>query len=372
MPDPRDDTELLDLPAPSRLPWIAVMLTGLVLGAIGGRYALPDIRLADPLHVMMLGAGLFLCFFGLGILLSRQTPAKLRLSRRALTIVAQGGDEVEVPLSALSGVQVMMDSSNQRRVLALKKSDGGYLELAAVSDASRAQQLAQTIKRALDRAPGGEPPGPSPAARLGRTRSVDWEQAGEKLTLSWSGGPSPRMFTALGPCCGMALIAYGFHLYSGGLGTIVATAFPLALALAFVIFQLVNVGVTQRVIIDGRHLTVERVRFGKAIKRQQVQVTAVGTVDYTHRLNVSGEGLTIRTVRGQERHDEALETAQQATEEAEDDLVAGAHVAVAVMKLLGSGIQIPLGRLSLAAKIAVDLTISEDIARRVGKSPGRI
>jgi hypothetical protein len=384
MSNPGSLPEVLKLPTASRGGWLLVALVGLALMALGGvdigTHA-PDLG-SDPktLSFLALGAGLFLSFFTLAVLGNRETASALVINRqrRVVTIESSDGAAVDLPLGAIAQVACHAAAgSSASQVLALAKKDGGLLELATFRDDEAAKQVTGVLRDALEAAaepapdedPGDKPaqgPAQNPAARLARTPGVTVGQAGDGLQLGWSGRGSFKSLAAVGCFGGMTVISYGF-LRAGYASAIIAMAFMALLALLMVAANLYSIGLNLQVTIDGRHLTIERFRFGRSQQRQALPIWSVVAVDYTHQLNTSGAGLTIRTGKGKDHHDEALNEAGAAVAGDGAELLTGAKVGLAILKMVQSGIHIPAGRLSLATKIALDLTIGEELARRTGK-----
>ena len=367
--------QLLQLPRPSRAGWLALIVVGLVLMGAAAPTVARDLDVADPIVYLVLGAGLFLTFFALLILLTRETASRLRVRAESLVIECSGADSVEVPLAGIAGVHVLTEGQSSGRVLSLQKRDGGWLELGTLPDGEEAEAIAAPLREALRSAPGS--PGTAaadPLARLEAIRGVRCGRHGDSVTLAWSAGSPLTAFLFLGPISGMLLITYGFHRYQGGTGTLIAMAFVATVALVLIIFTVVNLGVTQRVRIDGSELSVERLRFGKVLKRQALPIGSVATVDYSHKLSVVGAGLTLRSGKAQMEHDQALAGVERGSGAAGADqgLAAAALVAGALMKTLGSGVHVPLGKLSLPAKIALDLAIGDEVARRTGRAAGQM
>jgi hypothetical protein len=372
---PERPERLLVLPRPSRAAWLALLVVGLVLTGVSVPAVARDLDAAPPIVYLVLGAGLFLTFFPLLILFTRETAARLRLGGDSLVIECSGGDSVEVPLGSLAAVHLLAEGNGDSRVLSLQKKDGGWLELGTLPDVDRAENIAGPLREALAAQLGPRSSSAEdPLDRLQTIGAIRLERHGDTVTLAWGAGYPLGAFLFLGPITGMLSIVYGFHRYEGGLGTLLAMAFVATLGLVLLIVTVLNLGVVQRLRIDGRELSVERLRFGKVLKRQTLPIGNVAAVDYSHKLSVIGAGLTLRSAKGQMVHDQALGELKRGAEELgeEDDLAGAALVASTVMKTLGSGVHVPLGKLSLAAKIALDLAIGEEVARRTGRAAGQM
>lgn len=356
-----------------------VALVGLALMGVGGvDIATHGPSLAtDPrtLSFLALGAGLFLAFFTVAVLANRETASALRIDphRRVITIESQDGARVDLPLGAIERVACHPAAgSSGSQVLALAKRDGGMLELAAFRDDERAKEAVTTLRRALDEGTEDaaakdetERSDSDPAARLADARAVAATRSDDRLTLKWSAGGSVWSLAAVGCFGGLAVISYAF-VREGHDSAIVAVGFMVALAVLMVGANLYSLGLRLQISLDSRHLIIERLRFGRSTSRQAVPLFSIVAVDYTHQLSTSGAGLTIRTGKGQDDREEALAQAEQAGAK-DDDPLTGAQVGLALMKLVQSGIHIPAGKLSLASKLALELTIGEEIARRTGK-----
>ena len=389
MSNPGRLPEVLKLPTASLGGWLLVALVGLVLVGLGGvdiAIHAPELS-TDPktLSFLTLGAGLFLSFFTVAVLANRETVSALRIDRRrrVITIESDDGAAVDLPFGAIARVACHSAAgSSSSQVLTLAKKDGGFLELATFRDDEQAQQAASTLRDALDETADespadrpeerpDDPPVADPAARLARTPAVTARRDGDTLYLRWSARGSFKSLAAVGCFGAMAVISYGLVREGHG-SAIIAVAFMVALALLMVVANLYSLGLCLQVSIDGRHLIIERFRFGRSNKRQAVPIWSVVAVDYTHQLSTSGAGLTIRTGKGKDVHDEAMAEASDAVGGDDGELLTGAKVGLAIMKMVESGIHIPLGRLSLATKIALDLAIGEELARRTGKSAGQL
>ena len=99
--------QLLELPRPSRAGWFALIAVGLVLMGVAAPSLARDLDGADPILYLVLGTGLFLAFFALLILLTREAAARLRLGAESVVIECSRAESVEVPLAALAGVHVL-------------------------------------------------------------------------------------------------------------------------------------------------------------------------------------------------------------------------------------------------------------------------
>jgi uncharacterized membrane protein len=369
----------IELPRPARGGWLIMLLVGVALLGLGAADVLaagPRLLLSAPeeaasirevLGYFAAGAGMFLASFSLVVLLNRETAARLELDeeRGLLRVYDSRGADVAVALDAIASVRQMAGDSGSGTVVTLAKKDGGFIELFSVRDGEAARPVVDFVQAALQ----GDPPAAESldaVDRLASVRGVRAERDGDALVVSWGARSSFKLLISVGCFLGMAVIGYGFLLNGQDL-VIFFIGFALTLAFVMVAFSLISVGVTQRVRIDRRHLTVERVRLGRAIKSQQVPVFNVVTVDYTHQLNTHGAGISVRTGAGREAQQDALGDAAKGAEA--DD---GMQVAMAVMKLVSSGIQLPTGQLSLASKLALELALGDEIARRSAKSAAHV
>ncbi len=369
------------LPAPGKAGWLVMLVVGLGLlgfGCVSLARALPSLD-AESIHLQFfaLGAGLFLSGVPLLVLGNRELASELLWSADAgeLVLTCSDGSAVVVPLHSLAGVQsYAAQGGDSARTISLTKKDGGVLEIGIAPSEEATAELVEPLATAIAQPTGPSASSSDPAERLRDIVAIDAARDGDTLRLSWKARARLSAMAMLGPLLGMLAIAYGFHRYQGGFGTLVAMAFAGTLVAAFLIFNLINVGVRQAVVIDDSRVTLERMRFGKAIKRQQLRLSAIQSVDYTHQQSTIGAGLTIRVCKGQQRRAKAQEHMAQAAEQADRDeeLAAGVAAAQGIAQLLSAGIQLPCGPLSLAAKIALDLTISEEIARRTARAPGSI
>lgn len=362
------------LPRSPRAPWMVLMLVGLVLGVLGAAPILMEpLRLeTEPMHLQLMaaGTGLFLFCFGLVILLNRQAAAELLIdhAREQLGLSCQDGSQVEIPFDVLARAEACADpGTDTHRILALHKRDGGVIELARLPS-EEAEELVEPLRKLLDGRElqaGLDAPAGDPLDRMAGVRSVQAERRADAMVLRWK--PNMPLHVALpmlGPFVGMSLIVHGFHRVDGGLGTAIATGFCLALAMLVLIFSLINVGVTQRVTIDARNLVVERMRLGRVIKSEVVPVFSVVAVDYSHQLSSSGAGLSVRCR-------DAQDAKESLTAEA-DHAPSPLSAMRAIAKAMQGGIQIPTGRMAVAERIALDLALGEELARRTGKKAAQL
>ncbi len=372
----------LTLPAPGRAGWVVMLAVGIGLLGFACVSLARHVGVLDsePLHLRFfaLGAGLFLCGFPLLVLGNRELASELVLNAEAgaLRMTCSDGSAVVMPLGMLAGVRsYAAQGGDTARTISLTKRDGGVLEIGVAPSDEVAAELVDPLSAAIDAATARTAPDADPEERLTEIADISAVRAQDgTLSLSWKARGRLSALAMAGPLAGMLIIAYGFHRYQGSFGTLVAMAFTGTLLSAFLIFTLINVGVVQRVVIDAAALSLERMRFGKVIKRNQLRLETIETVDYTHQQSTIGAGLTIRTFKGQQRKaqaDKHMATAAQHGDR-DEDLAAGVHAAQGIAHLLNAGIQLPCGPLSLTAKIALDLTISEEIARRTVRSAGSI
>jgi hypothetical protein len=348
-----------------------VTLARAVMGGVGE---------APALAYLMFGAGLFLSGFAGVFLINRDKADQLRIDGASLVVVCLDGSEVAVPLASLLRASARL-GNNRSFVVVLQKRDGGVIELCATPDESGAQEITKAIQRHIDGlAPtedlGGEPQD-DPIARLAGLTHVTASRRDDALEVSFSAGGSPALWLVLfGPLAGMGCIVLGFHKHQPSVGTLIATAF-IGLLVALTLWSIVRqIGVTMRLRIDGRDLVVERLRGGKVIRSRVAPIFSVVAIDYTHQLEVVGGQLLIRLRAAQD----ALEEMQPAREddgksaegESEDEVESILAIAGGVVHLVKNTEYVPTGALTLSERVAVDLALSEELARRSGRVGARL
>jgi hypothetical protein len=334
-------TTSLRLPASRKAAWVALVFVGAAMVTVGGREMWRSDLHPEQHFVGWFGcgAGIFLAFFALLMIASRAAGSVLEIGDGRLTIVTRADERASLPLDTLAGVEVVEHNGREGCVVTLRKKDGGVLELCAFDASDNGNELAATLRDAI--AANQATRGFDPLHQLAAFRDIAHERRGDSVAISWATSASPMALLALGPVAGLAIIVYGFHLQDPSFGTLIALGFNALLGLLVVGGWLWTLGTRERVTVDARHVTMERLRHGRVEKNFAAPVFDVVTVDYTCELTVKGAMLTLRTGQGRE-----LE---------------------AIASLLASSYQIPLGRLSLAAKIALDLALSAEIERRSGK-----
>lgn len=377
--------EVVDLPSGGRGYWILVAV-GLGLSALG---LLAGTGGDLVITAILLGAGVFLASLGPMLAVTNRPPAHLRVGARSVTIVERNGDEVELPWAALRAVELVpSQQSSGSHNLTLCKRDGGVIELHAFRRREEGVAIAAGLQRALDAAREAETEGEAADHEASPPRvhepttdaipGVELRRHGDLVVLEWSGRASATRLLALGPIGGLGIIFGGMLAIEPSVGLALGTAFLGLLAVLVVGSFAYTFGLRNRLTIDGKHLTVERLRGDRVAGRTEVPIFAVVTVDYSDRLNVHGEGLTIRTGAGRDAREAAVEDLGQASELLRGELDPTSAMpdpialGTAIMKLVSSGVRVELGRLSRAACIALDLRISAEVARRAGKSPGTV
>jgi hypothetical protein len=347
----RDGVEL-QLPAPRKGGWLLVLIIGALLFVIGGREVLAaDFARPEPelLAYFSLGAGVFLAFFALLLLFNREVASTIVLCNGTLTLVTRG-DRVAIPLASLAGVDTLGSTQGDTgHVLALRKKDGGLIELCQFRVGDNVDEVTRVLREAIEN-PDQVAADSDPIARLEDIDAIHLARRGDRVTLEWAAGLTPAMLLALGPCLGMLIIVYGFHRVGPTIGTFVGIGFTALFSAVVPLSMLFSIGVRQRVALDGEQVTIERLRFGRVAKVTRAPISSIVNVDYTHQLNTSGAMLTLRT-ETVPSHDLTIK---------------------AIFAMLKNGHQIPMGRLSLAAKIAVDLAIGGEIARRSGRAADQL
>jgi len=362
--DSEPDVERFWLPRPKRAVWVVVAVVGVATAGLGIAVLAGDPLNGLPVAYVAAGAGLFLAFFAVGMLMLRERASILEFGGRGLGIETVGGDEVVLPWSSLRQAMVMPRGEGQDSVVALRKADGGWIEIAAFGDADAARDIVERLQDAIaSRSASGETVIP----RFESLAGISVQQEGERTLLSWS-ATSFGALLALGPFAGLFVAVYGFHRNQPSIGTLVALGFVAALGVIAVVFTLVDVGAEQRLVLGAEELTIQRIRMGKPIDERSLPLAAIAAVDYSHRLNVLGaSSLTIRTDEARL----ASEGAEREAASAPDDVDA-LELGAALLKAMAGGIHVPLGRLPLATRVGLDLALSEAIARRAGRPAGSV
>jgi len=360
------------LPRPHRAAWVVLILAGVVSALLGALLLAADFQaLLDGASLigafLFLGAGLFLSCFGLLVGFNRERPTAMRVSSAAITLEDASGDRVRIPWTEVERAACLPTQGDDAGwVVALNKRDGGLLELVG----SRSREEAERIVVAMAEARGDETTeleASSPEAHLDHIRGVTAVRAGDGLELSWGATVPRRQLLIFGPVLGMALIIFGFHREQGGLGTLLATAF-MGLMAGLVLASIVRLlGVRQRIHVDARQLTIEKRRGKKTVEQTSVPTFSVVTIDYTHQLTVIGAQLNLRTAEARDHHDAAMGAVTELGEDPNP-----IQLAKALSSLMKRGVQVPMGSLSLPAKIGVDLALSAEVARRTGKSSAAV
>ncbi|MBI4702638.1 MAG: hypothetical protein HY744_16070 [Deltaproteobacteria bacterium] len=373
---------VIALPSPGRAALYALLGAGVLLGGAGVAVLLGG---GPPaLGLLLLGFGLGFGGVTAAVLANREAITHLRLdpAARQITVCSSDGSSAQLGFDLVARVDAVACTSSSEHgtsvtgaTLALHKKDGGVLELARFSELEQARAAAERVEQALRRGDAGAASEPgAPEDRFASSPAVRASREGDALRLSWATRGSLAIAAAVAVAFGaMALIAYAFYLYSGKWTTLAASAATILLGALVVGFALRDAGARQSVRIDGRELTMERSRRGKVVESRALSIWSVIAVDYSHRLDVLGACLLIRTRPAQDAHEQIEQQAERMEESGgELGLREGIGLAQGVLALLRSGIQLPLGRLSLAERVNLDLAISEELARRTGKEARRI
>lgn len=346
-----------------------MLAVGLALGVVGAvpwahavdGSILGDSRIEDAtrdaLRCLVLGAGLLLASLASTVLVRRDPRTSLVLdgARGVLEISGAPSARVELPLGLLARVAcVTAPNTGRGGALTLQKRDGSFVELAVLPDALDPRTILDPLQRAIERAPEPADGPDDPLDYVAGHGRIDASRDGDSLRVEIGASPPLAGLVALGSVAGLALIAHAFRV-AGSAWAAVATVCVLALACSYVVFTLVSWSVTERVMVDDRRVTVERLRFGRVLSTKAVSVTSVSAVDYTHQLHAHGPALTIRTQAADDRAPPMAEV-----ESAPDEL------GRAVMAVLGSQLYVPLARIPPVSRFALQSMLAEEVARRKG------
>ena len=360
------DSEHFALPCPPKGGWIAMALVGALVLAPGAIELLSDHAAAAPQAFLMTGAGLFLLGFALLVLSSRQHAVALVLDDDALELRDNQGGSVAIPWAVIDRV-TCVQSPNDGTVFALYKKDGGLLELAALRSRERGAELVQPIAEALARYQKAGRASETDGAAPFVLRHVTDKRNRRGRELSWrSGTPLLLVLPRIAPFVGMALVGLGFHRAEPNIGTMVFTGFALTMLFFAAVAWLAGFGARQVVEIGADTLRCERHRLLGAAKVDELPLEQVAAVDYAHQLNTAGANLTIRTRDAKTAATSAEKLARDAVKN--ESAVQGVRALASVMAALAGGVQLPLGKLPLSEKIALDLVLSTAIAEATGRS----
>ncbi|MEM6789972.1 MAG: hypothetical protein AAF715_20800 [Myxococcota bacterium] len=359
----------LDVPLRRRAAWVLLAAVGLAGLAFGGLLLAADARAiahGDASGfggVAIGGAGLFLVGFAALFLIQGGQLTAVRVGAAALTLEGRGGDRVDLPWTEVARVAAFPGQGDTGGwTVTVVKRDGGLLELFPVGARESADDMVGTLEAARVAAregPAGSPP--APEAYLEHVAGVTAIRREGGLEFSWAATMPWRQLVFAGPVLGMAMIAFGFHRAQGGWGTLFALGFMGLVAGLLVVSAVRLRGTQQCIVVDGRAVTIERRRGPTVLESKSVPTFSLIVVDYTHRLNVIGANLNLRT---QDAGGASASLDAFAEGRAPNPL----DVARAVGALLKHGVQVPMGALSLPAKVAIDLALSAEVARRRGTS----
>lgn len=360
------------LPTSSRAAWIFLIAVGVLCFLLGALLLLADLEafMAGASLIgafILLGTGLFLSCFGVLVGFNRERVSSLRVNPAAITVEDGSGDRVDIPWTEVERVQgYPAQGDNQGWVVTLNKRDGGLLELLGTKRREDADRIVSEMEEARSNAPDSAATSGEPESHLSHIAGVTATRLGDGLELLWDASVPFRRMLFFGPVLGMALIVFGFHREQGGVGTAIAMAFMGLIGGLLLASTVRLVGIRQRIHVDGRQLTIEKRRGDKTVEQRSVPTFSVVTVDYTHQLTVIGAHLNLRTAQGQDNKDSAMDELQGM------ENPNPVQMAKAFASLMKQGVQIPMGGLSLPAKIAVDLALSAEVARRTGKSSAAV
>ena len=365
------------LPAPARGGWRLMLVVGLAVVGLGGILAFGSITAATPLpsgrSLIVLGIGLFLGSIAMLMLYTREGAASIEvhLDEGTLRLLDDTGNSVDIAAaSLLNAITPANPNGNSGHIIALQKRDGGVIELAVVGSAEEATELASPLSAAITRLQQEHPErgagwGAKAAANAAvpDIAGVSSSRDGGGLSLRWPAGSPLRSLIGAGCPAGMGLIFMGAGVDDGGTLILLAAGFLFGLAVIIAAAVLINQAVTCHVRVADGKVVVDRLRFSRVIQHQEIPLAEVVAVDYGHQLNATGAALSLR----REKLSGALDALSGA-----DDAGATFSAALQLMKGMGAGIQVPCGRLSLASKIALDMALSEAVARGSSRMPSEV
>jgi hypothetical protein len=344
--------------------------------------------LVDPGHALKLGLSAMAAGIGsvmLGAAASRVVQVAVDASRALVTLATDDGGQVDLPLASIerfssvrhthtssrSGSTSQRETTVTWRVVA-EKRDGGQIETYACPSGGEeeARQVVAQLEAAL--AAARERPAPdidpsTAAASLGdiprlrvatpRTRGEGYRSgpARDALEVSWDAPPPWRQTLGfLGLVGGFAQVFHAFSLSPGNGAAIVGTYFMAAMALAIVVFTGLAVGVTVHVRIDDESFEVTRRRFGQPISSRRWPIHEIEAIDFS--VTSSTSTLSVRA------------SGEEPAPEVDPEGPSLAFVA-AVARHASQLNQLPLGELTLADGLRLDLALSAEVARRRDVDP---
>lgn len=301
--------------------------------------------------------------------------------RDTVTLVTNDGGRVDLPVAAIECFECQWRkvtkgsdaASSLPSHLAVLKRDGGRLETTAFpsGELERTRIAAERLNQVLAeaRADSADAAFADPRATLRTIRGVavatppppagDYrsQPVEDALDVAWA-AQSPWLPAA----CGLSMV--------GGLGVVfrdlgsapgagsfgVAAWIMGALALAVIVFFGLAVGVRVHIRIDDEGVTVERRRFRQKIASRTWPLADVDAID----LSVTSNTTTL-TVRTADDEVPVFSPGQSPVL-----FVAG------VVRHAGQINQLPLGALSLADGLLLDLALSSELARRKGVEAGTV
>ncbi len=338
--------------------------------ALGYSSISPATPLPSSVSVAIFGTGLFLSCFAAMMLFTRETAASIQLREQqgTLRLCDALGACVDIPaFGLLRAIQPVQPGGSSSGILGLQKRDGGVIELAPINVAQQTENLTTLLSQAISRmqrqhAERGDGWATDSNHSQPAIKGVTIHHTADAISFQWrAGGPLRRLLIAGGPLgLGIVFLAFAdeaqFTLLVGA-GVMFALA---ALAIAQV---LIDQAVSCRVRVAEGRVTVTRRRFGRVIRTQRTPVGAVIAVDYVHRLNANGAVINLRRKR--------LSDTLEAFGEPGNN-IATFRASIALVKSLNSGIKLPCGNLSLASKIALDLALSQAVARASARLPSEL
>lgn len=299
--------------------------------------------------------------------------------RGVARLATSDGGSVDVPLDAIDRAEAASHLVPRKGgavtvwKLTLHKRDGGVLDTQIASDEPSARRAAATLEDALAAARAAEPTrAASPELLAGlRGRGPLRVQATEPgtgsyrsdpgrgaVSVAWSAAtPWVQTAIAIGLLGGFWQIARGLTPAEDGGALAVFAWFLAAMAAVPIVLFGMSAGVEVRVDVDDEGLTVERRRFGRAFASRRYTLDDVRAVD----LSVMSQ-MTTLVIRA-------------AGEEPPPDLDASegpVQLATAIARHASRANQLPLGALTLADGLSLDLALSAEIARRKGVEPGTV
>jgi hypothetical protein len=344
----------------------------------------------DPSHALKLGLSAMAAGMGsviLGAAASRVVQVAIDGARALCTLATDDGGQVDLPLASIERFSSVRHTHTSTRSgstqsettvtwrVTVEKRDGGQIETYACPSGGEdeARQVVAQLQAALAAArqrpvPAADPTDAAatlrdiPRLRVSppRTKGEGYRSgpARDALEIAWDAPPPWRQTLGfLGLVGGFGQVFHAFAQTPEGGAAIVGAYFMAAMALAIVVFTGLAVGVTVQVRIDDESFEVTRRRFGQVISNRLWPIHEIEAIDFS--VTSSTSTLAVRA---------------SGAEPAPELDPGGPTLSFvsAVMRHASQLNQLPLGELTLADGLRLDLALSAEVARRRDIDPHAI